>query len=369
MNAREARLAVLSRCRWLWRLCSRLEIAALLLVIVLLLAAISSSLPQLPSSVAEDAAKLALWRQAIQVKYGPLANVLWALGLFRFARSALFLTPLALLLLSTILCTANRWRSVCRGALDQTIACADTLFETAPYRARLEAPARTHLREVLQESLREHGFQVRAEVSGNITYLRGDRNRLSPLATLVNHLAWLVLLAGALLTSLCAWREELTIPPGATAQVNHHSGLAVRNDGFAILRYPSGAAASYEATVSLLEGGHEALSGTIRLNAPLAYKHVRIYLRGYEGKEGAYTLLLLAGYDPGYPLFVIGGCLFLAGLCFSLFLPQACLQARISPQGTLDLAGRASRQAYAFEREFAALVAELRQRLEKEGAT
>lgn len=355
--------------RGVWRLFARLEFAALLLAIVLLLAAIGSALPQLPSAVAEDAAKLALWRQAVQVKYGPLADVLWALGLFRFARSVLFLVPLALLILSTLLCTANRWRGVWHRALNREAACADTVFEAASYRARLEFPAGTPLQKALQESLRERGFRVRSEVSGDTIYLRGDRNRLFPLATLINHLALLVLLAGALLSSLCAWREELTIPPDATAPVNHYSGLAVRNEGLAILRYPSGAAASYEAAVSLLEEGREALSGTIRLNAPLAYRRLRIYLRGYEGKEGAYTLFLLVGYDPGYPLFVAGGGLLLVGLCFSFFLPQACIRARISPQGALDLAGHAGRQAYAFEREFAGLVAELKQRLERGSAT
>jgi cytochrome c biogenesis protein len=323
-----------------WRLCSRLEVAALLLAIVLLLAAFASSLPQLSPTVAEDAARLANWREAVRSKYGPLADLYWFLGFFRFSRSALFLVPLGLLILSTILCTVNRWRGVWRRTFARTVVCPDAVFEASSYRERLEAQVGTNLQEVVQESLKERGFHVRHETSGGVVYLRGDRNSLSPLATLVNHLALLLLLAGALLSSAYAWREELTIPPGETAQISRRSGLALRNEGFVIARYPSGAAASYEAEIILIERGNQAASGTVRLNEPLAYGSARIYLRGYEGEEGDYTILLLAGYDPGYPLFVVAGCMLLVGLCVSFFLPHACLYSGAHPARGHALSGR-----------------------------
>lgn len=346
------------------RLCTRPGIAALLLVTVLLLTALGSCLPQLTPIVAEDASGLARWQEAVRSKYGAFADLFWFLGLFRFSRSVLFLLPLALLVVSTILCAVDRWRGVWRRAFARTVLCPDSLFETSSYHARLDAQAGTDLRAAVQESLRERGFRVRSQTSGNVTYLRGDRNSLAPLATLANHLALLLLLAGALLSSAYAWREELTIAPDEAAQISHSSGLALRNDGFAIARYPGGAAASYEARISLIERDEEVASGTVRLNEPLAYKSMRIYLRGYEGKEGHYTILLLAGHDPGYPLFVVAGCMLLLGLCVSFFLPHSCIQARIQPEGTLSLAGHADRQAYNFGREFAGLLAELKQGME-----
>ena len=355
--------------RLLWRLFSQLKFAALLLLVVLLLAAFGSSLPQIPPEVAEDASRLAFWREAVRGKYGPFADLLWSLGLFRFSRSALFLAPLALLVVSTILCTLNRWRGVCRRALNRDVVCPEAVFESSPHRARLEAQADTRLWQTLRESLRERGFRLRSATSEGVLYLRAERNGLSPLATLVNHFALLLLLAGALLSGFWAWREELVIPPGETARISHSQGLALRNDGFTIRRYPSRAAASYEANVTLIEEGEPVRSGLIRLNMPLAHRYVRLYLRGYEGKEGAYTLRLLAGYDPGYPLFVIAGCIFLVSLCVSFFLPHACIQARMEPEGALHLAGHADRQAYAFAEEFASLIAELRQRMEKQDAS
>lgn len=364
MRARPAVSLIVKGSRRVWRLSSRPEVAALLLAIVLLLAAFGSSLPQLSPIVAEDAARLALWREAVHNKYGSRADLLWSLGFFRFSHSALFLLPLGLLAVSTILCAANRWRGVWHRAFAHAVVCPDSLFETSSYRACLDAQAGADLRGAVQESLRERGFRVRAETSAEATYLRGDRNGLAPLATLGNHFALLLLLAGATLSSAYAWREEMTIPPGVAAQISHRSGLALRNDGFAIARYPSGAAASYEARISLIERGEQAASGTVQLNEPLAYKSLRIYLQGYEGKEGDYTILLLAGHDPGYPLFLVAGFLLLVGLCVSFFLPHVCIQARIQPEGTLYLAGHAERQAYNFDREFAGLLAELKQKME-----
>ena len=364
MRAKPAVSRIANGSRRLWRLCSRLEVAASLLAIVLLLAAFGSSLPQLSPAVVEDASRMALWREAVHNKYGARADLLWSLGLFRFSRSVLFLLPLALLGASTTLCTINRWRGAWRKAFARAVVCPDAVFEASAYRARFEAQVGTNLQEAVQESLRERGFRVRRETSAELTYLRADRNGLSPLATLANHLALLLLLAGALLSSLCAWREELTIPPDEMTQISHLSGLALRNEGFAIARYPSGAAASYEARIRLIERGNQMASGTVSLNKPLAYKSLRIYLRGYEGKEDGYTILLLAGYDPGYLLFVVAGFLLLVGLCVSFFLPHTCIQARIRTEGTLHLAGHAERPAYNFDREFASLVAEIKQKME-----
>jgi len=364
MRVRRVVSLIANGSKRVWRLSSRPEVAALLLAIVLLLAAFGSSLPQLSPAVAEDASKRVLWREAVRNKYGPRADLLWFLGFFRFSCSALFLLPLALLAVSTILCIINRWRGVWHRAFARDVVCPDAVFETSSCRTRLDAQTGADLRGAVQESLRECGFRVRSATSEEAIYLRGDRNGLSPLATLANHLALLLLLTGALLSSAYAWREELTIPPGETVQISHQSGLALRNEGFAIARYPSGAAASYEATISLIEKGQRVAHGTVRLNERLAYESMRIYLRGYEGKEGDYTILLLAGYDPGYPLFVISGCMLLIGLCVSFFLPHACIQARIQPEGTLYLAGHAERQAHNFGREFASLLAELKQKME-----
>ncbi len=220
----------------------------------------------------------------------------------------------------------------------------------------------------MRECLERRGFRARTEVAPTnqpanhpTIHLRGDRYRLSPLATLVTHAAVLLLLVGVVLSSGYGWREELTIGPGETADVGHGSGLTLRYEEFTIARYPDGSVASYEAQVSIAEEGREVKRGRVRVSEPLTYGPVGLYLQSYAGTDGRYSVTLLAVHDPGYGLVITAGFLLLLGLTVSFNFPHCCIHARIEPEGTLRLAGRADRRAYDFKREFGALVEEIKQ--------
>lgn len=352
-----------------WRFPARLDLAAVLLLIVLLLAALGSCFPQLAPQVDANPEQRAQWEAAICARYGGLTRALAALGFFRWFRSPLFLTVTVLLVLITFACTLERWRAVWRRAFDRPVVCPDTLFDSAPCTAALPSPPRGMTGEgvarLVREHLTQHGFHITTDQPTNqltnqqTIHLRGDRYPLSHLATLVTHLAVLLLALGALLTGRFGWRETLTLTPGATVEVGHASGLTLRNEGFAIERYPDGSAAGYEATVSVLAGGQEALRGIIRVNAPLAYRGIRLYLQSYARRPEGTELTLLAVHDPGYGLVLSAGFLLLLGITVSFYFPHACIHARIKPDGTLRLAGRADRRAWDFEREFAGLVEEI----------
>jgi len=231
----------------------------------------------------------------------------------------------------------------------------------------------------VRESLEQRGFRVRTtEVTPTnhptnyptnhptnyptnhpTIHLRGDRYRLAPLATLVTHLAVLLLLLGATLSSGYGWREELTIGPGEVVEVGHGSGVALRNEGFTITRYPDGSVASYEAEVAIIAEGREVAHDSVLVNEPLTYGPVRLYLQAYAGTPDGYSVTLLAVHDPGYGVVITAGFLLLLGLTVSFNFPHCCVHARIEPEGTLRLAGRADRRACGFGREFEALVEEI----------
>lgn len=341
-----------------YRFLARTNVAAVLIAILLALAAVGSCFPQLSPAVADDAGRLAQWEAGVRAKYGALTDLLDASGAFHCFRSPVFLVPLALLAVATLVCTLNRWRAVWRRPFHQPVRSPDIAFDVAPYTARLTAPPTTDLPHLVRRSLEQRGFRVRAEATDDTVHLRGDRNRLAPLATLVTHLAILLLLLGAALSSRYGWRAEITIAPGETAEVGHGTGLALRNDGFTITRYPNGSAAGYEAEVVVV-AGQEVTRGSVRVNQPLSCGSVGLHLRGYGGSEGRYSVTLLAVRDPGYGLVVVAGLLLLLGLTVSFNFPHCCVRARIEPGGALRLAGRAERRAYGFEREFEMLVEEL----------
>ena len=355
-----------------YRFLSRLNVAAVLIAIVLLLAVLGSFFPQLSSSVAADPERLAPWEAAVRARYGALTDLLSASGAFRCFRSPVFLVPVALLALATLVCTLDRWRGLWRRAFHQPVRCSDTALDSAPHTASLTAPDAAALPRIVRECLERRGFRVQTtEITPTnqqtiqpanqpSIHLRGDRYRLFPLATLVTHLAVLLLLVGVALSSGYGWREQITIEPGEVAEVGHGSNLALRNEGFAIERYPDGSVASYEAQVSIAEGGRDVRRGSVRVNEPLNYGPVWLYLQGYAETPDGCSVTLLAVRDPGYGVVITAGFLLLLGLTVSFNFPHCWVHARIEPDGTLRLAGRASRRAYDFEREFTSLVEEIR---------
>ncbi len=343
----------------------RLDLAGVLILVVLLLAALGSCFPQLAPPVAADPERLARWAAGARARHGALADLLAASGAFNYASSAVFLVPIALLTTVTLVCTLDRWRGVWRRAFHQPVRCSDVAFDTTPHTTRLTASSATDLPEITSQVLKQWGFSVQSEIDGEVCFMRGDRNRLAPLATLVTHLAVLLLLVGVVLSSGYGWREEITVGPGEVVPVEHGSGWAVRNDGFAISRYPDGSASGYTAQVAVLEGNREAIHGRVRVNEPLVYNSVGFHLRGYAGTEGQHTVTLLAVRDPGYGLVIVAGFLLLLGLTVSFHFPHCRVYARAEPEGTLRLTGRADKRAFDFEREFTALVKEI----ERDGIT
>jgi cytochrome c biogenesis protein len=342
-----------------------MDVAAVLILVVLLLAALGSCFPQLSPSVASDPARMAQWEAGVRARYGGMTDGLVAGGAFGWFRSPVFLAPLALLAAATLVCTLDRWRGVWRRAFHQPVRCSDGALDTAPHTARLSASrAVVDLTAAAREGLERRGFRVRTTevvtTDHPLVYLRGDRNRLAALATLVTHLAVLLLLLGAGLSSGYGWREKISIGPGETAEIGHGSGLALRNEGFAIERYADGSVAGYEAELAVIDGGREATRTTVRVGEPLAHGPVGLVLQGYAEVPGGTGVALLAVRDPGYGPVVAAGLLLLLGLTVSFNFPHCWVHARIDPDGTLRLAGRADRRACDFGREFTALGEEIR---------
>ena len=369
--------------RGAFRFLARLDVAAVLIVVVMLLAGLGSCFPQVSPAVASDPERMARWEAGARARYGGLADALAAGGAFDWFRSPVFLVPLALLAAVTLVCTLERWRGVVRRARYHPVRCSDVALERAPHTASLNAPARVCLPEVVRQVLEERGFRVRTSkvvttngttngarngtVNGRAVYLRGDRNRLAPLATLVTHVAVVLLLLGAALTGGFGWREEVTLGPGETVEVGHGSGLALRNEEFAVERYLDGSVAGYEAGVVVVAEGRDAARGSIRVNEPLHYRGIRLLLQAYAETPDGASVTLLAVRDPGYGLAVVAGFLLLFGMTVSFNFPHCCVRARVAPEETVRLAGRADRRACDFRREFAALVEEIRRALGGEG--
>jgi len=351
-----------------YRFLARMDVAAGLIVAVFLLAALGSCFPQISPSVARDPKRLGEWEALVRARYGGLADALAAGGAFGWFRAPIFLAGLALLAAATLVCTLTRWRGVWRRAFHRPVRCSDAALESGPHTARLEASPEVDLAGAMRACLESRGFRVgtaeAVTTNGRALDLRGDRNRLGALGTLVTHLGVLLLVLGAALSGAAGWREEITAGPGATTEIGHGTGLVVRNDGFALERYADGSVAGYKAQVTLFAAGQAVTRSPVRVNKPLNYRGVQLLLQAYAEAPDGTSVTLLAVRDPGYGPVVAAGFLLLLGMTVTLNLPHCRVHARIEPQGTVRLAGRAGRRAHGFGREFAALVKEIRRAVE-----
>jgi cytochrome c biogenesis protein ResB len=347
-----------------WRWIARPGVLAVLIVALLAVMLLGTLLPQLPE-VAPGTAQLAEWQALAQARYGALTPFLEAAGAYRLYQTPLLWVPLALLAVATLSCIVQRWQGYWRAAFSQPVRLPETTFDAASHAsitgpssgrdpARLDA-----LSDRVRRTLNRRNYRVRAESASDAVWLRGDRNRLSRLGTLAEHLAVLLVLAGVGMSLVFGWRETFVIGPGKTAEVGHATGIVLRNDGFEIERYADGSPAAYTAQITVEYEG-ETQHRQIGVNQPTVKRGARLYLQGYRPVEDRYVVTLLAVHDPGYGVAVGGGILFLASIVVALYCPRSSVHIRISGDGTLRLAGWADRRAYDFDREFAGLVSDLR---------
>jgi len=347
----------MSLLKRLWRFLVRMDVVCVLVAVVLALAALGSCFPQGAPGVEADAEGAARWEAEVRARYAGWTDALVALGVFRFFLSPLFLIPLSLLAVSTLVCLLDRWRSVWRQAFQVRVRCPDSVFEQSAHTASLRA-AGTAL-PALRESLERRGFRVRLEEDEETIHLRADRFRLARLGTLATHLGVLLLLLGAVLSGLSAWREQVTIAAGSPGVVQGASGIVLHYQAFSIERYADGSAKGYQALIRVTDAGKGALQGAVRVNQPLAYAGLGIYLQEFAHTDAGEVLTLLVVHEPGYAPVVLAGFLLLLGMTVSFNFPHCCVFARLEADGGLRLAGRADRNAHDFPGEFADLVSEL----------
>jgi cytochrome c biogenesis protein ResB len=359
-RAREMKSDILKRP---WRWLASPGVLAVLIVALLAVMLLGTLLPQLPE-VAPGTAQLAEWQALAQARYGALTPFLEAAGAYRLYRTPLLWVPLALLAVATLSCVVQRWQGYWRAAFGQPVRLPETTLGAASHACIIE-PSSGHdperldaLSDMVRRALDRRDYRVRAEGASDAVWLRGDRNRLSRLGTLAEHLAVLLVLAGVGVSLVFGWRETFMIEPGRTAEVGHATGIALRNDGFEIERYADGSPAAYRAQVTV-ESGEEIQRRKIGVNQPAVQRGARLYLQGYRPMGDRYIVTLLAVHDPGYGVAVGGGILFLASIVVALYCPRSSVHIRISGDGTLRLAGWADRRAYDFDREFAGLVTDL----------
>ena len=345
--------------RSVWRFLVRMDVVAILIFLILLLAAIGSFLPQTSPALEDDPSQMKLWLDQAQERYGIFTNALTKIGAFKLFRTPYFIAVLTLLIISTLLCTLDRWKVLWRRAFHPTVQCPDVIFSTASHSFRLNKLHTENMENILYDHLSSRGYKVQMARTDEAIYLRGDRNRFSPLGTLISHLGTVILVLGVFVSSLLGWQEELILHPYHPTQPTRLTSLAIIQEGFTIERYLDGSASDYVAQIRLIPQDRPEQYQSLRVNRPVHAHGMMILLHGYQQVGDDYLLSLLIIRDPGYGFVLIAGFLILLGMTTSFNFPHRCIHIKLEKDGSSYLAGRADRRAYDFDDEFSTFVEQL----------
>jgi len=359
--------------RKIWRIAAAIETGVVLLMLVVILSALGTIVLQRPATRPDE----------MERSYSPF--VLRILDLTRLTDVYHSWWFLGLLLLVSICIVAasldrlpSRWRYLARPYKYPEEGFRRTLHpqrtvELAPEAGVSEQTAMA----AAERALTARGYRPQRVAQAGQTGLFAERNRLSQLAVYVVHLSLLLIFLGTMVDGLLGWRGILTLHPGETASAVRLGdgawrdlGFMLRSEGAGQEHYPDGTLKQVWTNVTLIEDGRAAGQSRILINAPLVYRHVRIY----QSHAGANGEELEVAHQPGLWIVWIGVVVMGIGLLFVFYLVHVrmwVVPVRCAKTGKLSLwmGGSVNRHRDGFEPRFNELARSIEEELKCTTAT
>ncbi len=185
------------------------------------------------------------------------------------------------LIISIVACTIDRTPRLWRQSADIRVVQPEPYYDPQlPERALMAGVAAPEVTAVL----RRHRFAVRREDVDGVTYLYGDRNRWTKMATLITHAGLILFLVAAAVTSrfgdeqglVVAEGESLTVQPIGTPGL-----LLVRNLGFEAPGFETGRPTDFTTHLAVFQGGRQIAEKVIRVNDPLQVGGYTFHQNGF----------------------------------------------------------------------------------------
>jgi cytochrome c biogenesis protein len=242
---------------------------------------------QLPNFAFRTPADYASAMGEIHARYDPVfgagvVDVLEGLQLFHVFSSTWFSVGLVVLIVSIVACTIDRTPRLWRQCAEIRVVQPDSFFDPRlPDRAVVAAGVRAA---DVGSALRRRRFTVLEVGAGGATYVYGDRNRWSKMATLLTHLGLILFLVAAAVTSRLGDEQGLVVAEGDTLTVQPIGTpglLLVRNLGFEAPGFETGRPTDFTTDLAVYQDGVEVARKTIRVNDPLAVAGYTFHQNGF----------------------------------------------------------------------------------------
>jgi cytochrome c biogenesis protein len=256
------------------------------IIVLALFAVVGMILRQLPGFAFRSLTDYANEMDKLHAIYDPVlgtgtVDALDRLQLFHVFSSTWFSVGLVVLIISIVACTIDRMPRLWRQSADIRVVQPDPYYDPRlPDRVLMAGVDAATVAGVL----RRHRFGVRQEVADGATYLYGDRNRWTKMATLLTHAGLVLFLVAAAVTSrlgdeqglVVAEGESLTVGPIGTPGL-----MLVRNLGFAAPGFDTGHPTDFTTHLAVFRDGRQIADKTIRVNDPLEVGGYTFHQNGF----------------------------------------------------------------------------------------
>ncbi|MDO5534648.1 MAG: cytochrome c biogenesis protein ResB [Propionibacteriaceae bacterium] len=228
--------------------------------------------PQAPGDALADPASREAWLETVRPRYRGWTDILATLGIFGVFGSLAFKVVTVTLALSIVACTTHRFPQLWKQAHHPHTHVRPTFFDHARTQGTALVAADANVTAgAVKAALHRHRFRTLADADG--TPLYADRNRFAPFGTVVAHAAFVVILAGVLVTSTFGFRiDDLSVPVGSRVEVGQGTGLAVEARSFTDSYNPDGSPSDYVSDLVLYSEGAQVAEQIVRVNAPLDWQ-------------------------------------------------------------------------------------------------
>ncbi len=285
--------------RWLdrlassvWRTLTSVRFAVLQIIVIVVCGLIGTMLRQIgsfslanPASYARDLAQIHERMDPLTIlglNIGPgMVDVFDRLGFFRIFSAPWFTVLVTLLVVSIVVCTADRTPRLWRGVREVRPVQPESFFDLRlPERARMVSDAMPA--DELARALRRRRFKVRtvhpaegpgAGADAPPVHVYGDRNQYFRMATLLTHLGLILFLAGGAVTGALGYETVVFVGEGQTAPiqaVGTPGNLLVKNIDFQAPQRADGSFEDFWTDLAVYRDGQEIARKTIRVNDPLS---------------------------------------------------------------------------------------------------
>jgi cytochrome c biogenesis protein len=270
----------------LWGLLTSVNFAVLQIIVLGLMAVVGMTIRQLPAFAFRSPSDYATEMDKLHARYDAafgtaVVDLLEKLQVFHIFSSTWFTAGLILLILSIVVCTLNRTPRLWRQCADIRVVQPPPFFDPRlPDRAALSGVAVPAAREVLQR----HRFGVRQADHADETYLYGDRNRWTKLATLLTHTGLILFLVAAGITWKLGDEQGLVVAEGDTTTVQPIGTpglLLIRNLDFEAPGFATGMPTDFTTDLQVFKDGQEIARKTIRVNDPLSVDGYTFHQNGF----------------------------------------------------------------------------------------